>query len=265
MSFIIQNNTDGSVDFLNSGNTALTINANNSISTTSPVFSGIVSGITAEMVGLGNVTNESKTTMFTNPTFSGTVILPSTTTIGNISSTEIGYLDLPLPYWENIIPTTGIGASNSFSFVDEGNRRMYINNGNNGATAKAKMVGILKGEFEIHYECSYLWGWSGIYLISKNYWDSTSNTTTTTGKVLGTFNNNSNNQCGYSNYSGWYAVTGGFSTGVFKVWRNSSNNIYFRPPNGVDYLMANISDDFYVTNQNQSPSWIRLIAVINKH
>lgn len=39
----------------------------------SPTFSGTVSGITATMVGLGNVTNESKATMFTSPTFTGTM------------------------------------------------------------------------------------------------------------------------------------------------------------------------------------------------
>jgi len=45
----------------------------------SPTFTGTVSGITKAMVGLGNVTNESKATMFTSPTFTGTVTLPSTT------------------------------------------------------------------------------------------------------------------------------------------------------------------------------------------
>lgn len=38
----------------------------------SPTFTGTVSGVTATMVGLGNVTNESKATMFTSPTFTGT-------------------------------------------------------------------------------------------------------------------------------------------------------------------------------------------------
>jgi hypothetical protein len=37
----------------------------------SPTFTGTVSGVTATHVGLGNVTNESKGTMFTNPTFTG--------------------------------------------------------------------------------------------------------------------------------------------------------------------------------------------------
>jgi hypothetical protein len=44
-------------------------------------------------LGLGNVTNESKATMFAGPTFTGTVVLPSTTSIGDVSSTELGYLD----------------------------------------------------------------------------------------------------------------------------------------------------------------------------
>ena len=39
----------------------------------SPSFSGTVSGVSATHVGLGNVTNESKATMFASPTFTGTV------------------------------------------------------------------------------------------------------------------------------------------------------------------------------------------------
>jgi hypothetical protein len=40
---------------------------------TDPTFTGTVSGVTATMVGLGNVTNESKSTMFNDPTFTGIV------------------------------------------------------------------------------------------------------------------------------------------------------------------------------------------------
>jgi hypothetical protein len=39
----------------------------------SPTFTGTVSGVSKTHVGLGNVTNESKATMFTSPTFTGTV------------------------------------------------------------------------------------------------------------------------------------------------------------------------------------------------
>lgn len=41
----------------------------------SPTFTGTVSGVTASHVGLGNVTNESKATMFTSPTFTGNAVL----------------------------------------------------------------------------------------------------------------------------------------------------------------------------------------------
>ncbi len=42
---------------------------------TDPTFTGTVSGVTATHVGLGNVTNESKATMFSSPTFTGDVSL----------------------------------------------------------------------------------------------------------------------------------------------------------------------------------------------
>lgn len=42
-------------------------------------ISSTVSGLTATDVGLGNVTNESKSTMFTNPTFTGVATLPGVT------------------------------------------------------------------------------------------------------------------------------------------------------------------------------------------
>jgi len=49
----------------------------------SPTFTGTVAGVTATHVGLGNVTNESKATMFANPAFTGTVsaFLSSTHTL----------------------------------------------------------------------------------------------------------------------------------------------------------------------------------------
>jgi hypothetical protein len=45
----------------------------NLVYSNSPTFTGTVSGITAAMVGLGDVTNESKAVMFTNPVFTGQV------------------------------------------------------------------------------------------------------------------------------------------------------------------------------------------------
>ena len=44
-------------------------------------------------VGLSNVTNESKSTMFTNPIFTGIASLPVNTSIGGVTSDEISYLN----------------------------------------------------------------------------------------------------------------------------------------------------------------------------
>ena len=52
----------------------------------SPTFTGTVSGITASMVGLGNVTNESKSTMFDSPTFIGDPKAPTPLTTDNDTS-----------------------------------------------------------------------------------------------------------------------------------------------------------------------------------
>jgi len=54
----------------------------------SPTFTGTVSGVTASHVGLGNVTNESKATMFSNPTFTGTVsgVTASHVGLGNVTN-----------------------------------------------------------------------------------------------------------------------------------------------------------------------------------
>jgi hypothetical protein len=53
----------------------------------SPTFTGTVSGITATMVGLGNVTNESKATMFTNAALTG--VSTAVTPAGGDNSTSI--------------------------------------------------------------------------------------------------------------------------------------------------------------------------------
>jgi len=74
---------------------------------TSPVIN-TPTGITKSDVGLGNADNTSDTNKpvstatqtaldlkapKADPTFTGTVVLPSTTSIGNVSATEIGYVD----------------------------------------------------------------------------------------------------------------------------------------------------------------------------
>ena len=84
---------------------------------------------TASEVGLGNVTNESKATMFTNSTLTGTVTLPSTTSIGTISSTELGYLDGVTSNIQtqldsknpNLVSGTNIKTINGSTILESGN------------------------------------------------------------------------------------------------------------------------------------------------
>lgn len=72
----------------------------NLVFSASPTFTGTVSGITSSMVGLGNVTNESKATMFANSTLTGT------TTIGTV-----------------------LFAANGFSITQSGTKIIFAYNG----------------------------------------------------------------------------------------------------------------------------------------
>ena len=84
----IRVNADNTVSTLSSADykTALSLeNVTNESKATmfsSPTFTGTVSGVTATHVGLGNVTNESKATMFSSPTFTGTVSGVTATHVG---------------------------------------------------------------------------------------------------------------------------------------------------------------------------------------
>ena len=55
---------------------------------------GVTSGIQAQIdTKLASATAASTYAPIASPTFTGTVVLPSTTSVGNVSSTELGYLD----------------------------------------------------------------------------------------------------------------------------------------------------------------------------
>ncbi len=62
--------------------------------------------VTATDVGLGNVTNESKATMFTNPIFTGTVTIPTPFTLGAVSVTTTPQ---QFNYLNGATGTTGTG------------------------------------------------------------------------------------------------------------------------------------------------------------
>ena len=82
----VDNTADSAKPVSTAGQTALNLKAN----LASPTFTGTVGGVTATHVGLGNVTNESKATMFSSPTFTGTVAGVSATHVGlgNVTNTS---------------------------------------------------------------------------------------------------------------------------------------------------------------------------------
>ena len=71
----------------------------------SPIFTGNVQGLNAAMVGLDSVTNESKTTMFNNPVFTGTPVVPGYVT----ESALTGFAPLNAPAFTGTV--TGITAA----------------------------------------------------------------------------------------------------------------------------------------------------------
>ena len=106
----------------------------------SPTFTGTVYGITKEMVGLGNADNTSDANKpistatqtaldlklntadaastyapIAAPTFTGTVVLPETTSIGTVSATEIGYVDGVTSSIQTQLNTSATNLSNHSS------------------------------------------------------------------------------------------------------------------------------------------------------
>lgn len=87
-----------------------------------PTGSGAtLTGITAAQVGLGNVTNESKTTMFTSPAFTGTPTAP--TAAANTNTTQLSTCEFVLGQASNATPsqpqdTAVVGTSTMFARGD---------------------------------------------------------------------------------------------------------------------------------------------------
>ena len=179
----------------------------------------------------------------------------------------------PLPYWTSYYGNnTTIGQSNSsHTFLDTGNQRYYtLNNGNNGPNARFRMQGVLRGEFELGFTLGYAWGWSGALMIPRsNFNPQTNFVKDANGPHVRTFNNSSNNMSyaayksdyGQANFTSTTTLTG-FSSGMFKVWRNAAGMMYFRPPNNTDYSLFSTSEDIFIINESQSPNFIKLEYVL---
>jgi hypothetical protein len=79
---------------------------------TDPTFTGTVSGVTATMVGLGNVTNESKETMFTNAALTGVPTAP--TPAASTNTTQIA----TAAFVQSEINSAALALGTNFSVAD---------------------------------------------------------------------------------------------------------------------------------------------------
>ena len=88
----------------------------------SPTFTGTVSGISSTMVGLGNVTNESKTDMFTDPSFSGTVsgITKSMIGLSNVDNQSKATMFTDPTFTGTIAGSFGGTVENTFNVSSSG-------------------------------------------------------------------------------------------------------------------------------------------------
>ena len=88
----------------------------------SPTFTGTVGGITATMVGLGNVTNESKTTMFTDPSFAGTVsgVTKAMVGLSNVDNQSKATMFTDPSFTGTIAGTFGGSVQNTFTVSNNG-------------------------------------------------------------------------------------------------------------------------------------------------
>lgn len=181
----------------------------------------------------------------------------------------------PLPYWTGFYPSaTNVGQTNSnHTFLDSGNQRYYtMNNGNNGPNARFRMHGTLRGEFELGFTLGYSWGWSGIWVAPRSNFDPLINyQRDSNAPHCRLFNNSSNNLCyasykdyGDTSYTNTTQISPGFSSGMFKLWRDSTGMMYFRPPNNTDYSLFKTTEDIYIANETQPPNFVKLEYVLNR-
>jgi hypothetical protein len=93
--YLIENNSTGTVTVNSSGgNLISTVLSGSSIKVTSILASGTTAASwDAEYVGFDAVTGTGANVLAASPTLTGTVTLPSTTSIGTVTNTELSYVD----------------------------------------------------------------------------------------------------------------------------------------------------------------------------
>ena len=180
-------------------------------------FTGSVTGLTSSVVGLGNVTNESKATMFTSPTFTGTVngVTKSMVGLSNVDNTSD--LNKPISTATQTALNLKLNISDTSSMLTN-----YLRSGVAASTYQAKLngTGFVKASgTNITYDNStYLTTGTA----ASTYLPLTGGTTS--GLITSSFTNT-------TNYS-----TNATDNNAFTIYNNttSSNNIY----GGLQFLIG---------------------------
>jgi hypothetical protein len=148
------------------------------------------------------------------------------------------------------------------------NRRIDVNNGNNGPSAQAILRGYLIGEFQIRFYLGYRWGWSEFILVdvkqayeSKYLGGAGSNINKNLYRVL---NNNSNNISSYIGYDSagtqTVSVNGtSYSEGAtWVMWREQDGNIYAKDPGGTSRNLGKFVGPMVAMSGSQSPHMLEI-------
>ncbi len=152
-----------------------------------------LTGITSSQIGLGNVTNESKATMFSNPTFTGTVTLPNSTVTdamlsGSISDAKISSATTWNAKQSALVSGTNIKTINGTTLLGSGDigvsgtsTATYVNLANNFSSSSTTESAVTGWSFAVTAGKAYRVEVVGLYQTAA----------TTTGGELGFFLTNS--------------------------------------------------------------------------
>jgi hypothetical protein len=142
------------------------------------------------------------------------------------------------------------------------NRRIDVNNGNNGPSAQGMLRGYLIGEFQIRFYLGYRWGWSELILMdAKSAYES---------KYLGgagstiyknnyrIMNNSSNNVAEYISWdsAGVQTTQSGssYSEGsTWVMWRNGAGDVNVKDPGGTTRTLGKFVGPMVAMSGSQSP------------
>lgn len=168
------------------------------------------------------------------------------------------------PQWTEI-RLAGLQTTNSI--LEWSGTGIYVNNGNNGNSARGRLQGSAKGVFRVKFELAFWWGWSQLILYPRDLWEATAGTDPVGGweptgrKVVNIMNNSSNN----ARIIDWWdgsttsriLSSSGANGTVWTIWRDSSN--YIRVFDGSNTINVGTStEDYVILSGRQSPHYTRI-------